>query len=70
MDDAAIRAAALALPEQWIVEDVCDALNVSRREEGTRIFHLVRDLVDDGLVIRRDDGFYEAAVVVPREETQ
>ena len=59
--DDQVRAAALALPDQWIVEDVCDTLDVSRHDQGTRIFHIVRDLVADGQVIRRDDGFYEVA---------
>jgi len=57
--DREIREAALRLPAEWLVEDVCDALGATRLLWGTYVWHIVRDLVDEGLVTRRWDGFYE-----------
>lgn len=58
-----IRFAALQMAGRWTVDDLLNLHGLDRLDYGTRTWHLVRDLVDEGAITRHADGYYEVRSV-------
>lgn len=55
--DREIRVAALRRSDTFSVMDVVHDLGHNRLSLGTHAWHIIRDLVDEGLVTRSHDGY-------------
>lgn len=60
--EADVRAAVASIVrEPFLVDDVLLALELPRAVWGTRVWHILRDMMGEGLIVHTERGYWHAS---------